>query len=89
MTVSDNTTQVEVFSDFFKILGRSSVEVGRKLAKSLLKNLGRALDFTANVASFFPTETSKADLSILPEVFSFYFTGKGLYFRKFVRFYAI
>ena len=51
MTVSDNTIEAEGLSDFFKNLGKSSVKVGKKLAKNVLRNPSRALDFTANIAS--------------------------------------
>ena len=38
MTASENTIQAECLSDFFKNLGESSVKVGKKLDKRLLKN---------------------------------------------------
>ena len=39
MIVSDNTIQAESLSDFSKNLGRSSVKLGKKIAKNVLKNL--------------------------------------------------
>ena len=39
MTVSDNTIEAEGLSDFFKNLGKTSVKVGKKLAKNVLKIL--------------------------------------------------
>ena len=51
MTVSDNTIEAERLSSFFKNLGRTSAKAGTKLATSVLKNPGRALKITSNVAS--------------------------------------
>ena len=51
MVVSDNTIQAEGLSDFFKILGKKGFNASKKMAKNVLKNPGRALDLTANVAS--------------------------------------
>ena len=84
MTVSDNTIEAEGLSDFFKNPGKSSVKVGKKLAKNVLKNPSRALDITANIASAAASRSPKNVLSTLPEVINFYHTGKGLYLGKFV-----
>ena len=84
MTVSDNTIEAEGLSDFFKNLGKSSVKVGKKLAKNALKNPSRALDITANIASAAASRSPKNVISTLPEVINFYHTGKGLYLGKFV-----
>ena len=84
MTVSDNTIEAEGLSDFFKNLGKSSVKVGKKLAKILLKNPSRALDNTANIASAAASRSPKNVLSTLLFVINFYHTGKGLYLAKFV-----
>ena len=51
MFVSDNTIEAEGLSDFFKILGKSSVKKGKKLAQNALNNPSRALDITANIAT--------------------------------------
>ena len=82
--VSDNVIQAKGLSDFFKNLGKSSVKVGKKLAKNVLKNLSRALDITANIATAAASKSPKNILSTLPEVINFYHTGKGLYLGKFV-----
>ena len=39
MTVSDNKIEAESLNDFFKTLGKSPVEVGKKIAKTYLKTL--------------------------------------------------
>ena len=84
MTVSDNTIQAEELSSFFKTLGKISAEAGKKLATNVLKNPGRALDITANIATAAASRNPKAVLSTLREVNNCYHTGKGLYLGKFV-----
>ena len=84
MIVSDNVIQVEGLGDFFKNLGKSSVKVGKKLAKNVLINPGRALDLTAKITTAAASKNSKQSLSALPELITFYNTGKGLYLGKFV-----
>ena len=84
MIVSDNTIQAEGLGDFFKNLGKISAKSGKKLAKNVLRNPGRALDLTSKTATAAATKSPKAALSTLPEVINFYHTGKGLYLGKFV-----
>ena len=84
MTVSDNTKEAEGLSDFIKNLGQSSVRVGKKLAKNVLKNPSRALDITAIIATAAASGSPKNLISTLPEVINFYHTGKGLSLGKFV-----
>ena len=84
MTVSDNTIKAERLGSFFKNLGKISAKAGKKLAKNVLSNPGRALDLTAKIATAAATKSPKAALSTLPEVINFYHTGKGLYLGKIV-----
>ena len=84
MTVSDNTIKAEGLGSFFKNLGKISAKAGKKLAKNVISNPGRALDLTAKIATAAATKSPKAALSTLPEVINFYHTGKGLYLGKFV-----
>ena len=84
MTVSDNTIKTEGLSSFFKNLGKISAKAGKKLAKNVISNPGRALDLTAEIATAAATKSPKAALSTLPEVINFYHTGTGLYLGKFV-----
>ena len=84
MTVSDNTIKAEGLGSFFKNLGKISAKAGKKLAKDVISNPGRALDLTAKIATAAATKSPKAALSTLPEVINFYHTGKGLYLGKFV-----
>ena len=84
MTVSDNTIKAEGLGDFFKNLGKVSAKAGKKLAKNVLKNPGRALEIGANIATAAATKNPKTALGTIPEVINFYHTGKGLYLGKFV-----
>ena len=82
--VSDNTRQVEGLGSFFKNLGRISAKAGKKIATNVLKNPGRALEITSNIATAAATKNPKAALSSLLEFISFYHTGKGLFLGRFV-----
>ena len=83
MIVSDNVIQAEGLGDFFKKLGKKSAEAGKKLAKNVLSNPGRALDKTAKIATAAASKSPTAALSTLPEMINFYHTGKGVYLGKF------
>ena len=84
MIVSDNTIQAEGLGDFFKNLGKFTAKAGKKLAKNVISNPGRALNLPARIATAAATKSPKAALSTLPEVINLYHTGKGLYLGKFV-----
>ena len=84
MTVSDNTIKAEGLGSFFKNLRKVSAKAGKKLAKNVINNPGRALDLTAKIATAAAIKSPKAALSTLPEVINFYHTGKGLYLGQFV-----
>ena len=53
------------------------------MAKHVLKNPSRALEIPENLATAAVSGNPKNVLSSLPEVISFYFTGKALYLGKF------
>ena len=89
MIVSDNVIQAEGLGDFFKKLGKVSAKAGKKLAKNVLSNPGRALDLTAKIATVAATKSPKAALSTLPEVIKFYHEGQGLYLGKFTWIHTI
>ena len=84
MTFSDNTIQAEGLGDFFKNIGIKGLNMSKKMAENVLKNLGPALEIGANVGSAFASRSSKAALSSLPEVINFYHTGNALYLGKIV-----
>ena len=54
------------------------------MAKNVLSNQGRGLDLTAKIATAAVSKNSKQVLSTLPELKTFYKTGKSLYLGKFV-----
>ena len=83
MIVSDNTIQAEGLGDFFKNLGKKGLNASKKMAKNVLSNQGRALDLTAKIATAAASRNSKQALSTLPELITFYNTGKGLYLPRF------
>ena len=84
MTVGDNTIKAEGLDDFFKNTGKKGLNVSKKMAKNVLSNPRRALDVTAKIATAGVSRNSKQALSTLPEMITFYNTGKGLYLGKFV-----
>ena len=84
MIVSDNVIQAEGLGDSFKNLGKKGLNVSKKMAKNALSNPGRALDLTAKIATAAASRNFKQALSTLPEMITFYNTGKGLYLGKFV-----
>ena len=84
MTVSDNTIKAEGLGDFFMNLGKKGLNVSKKMAKNVLSNPRRALDLTAKIATAVASKNSKQAPSTLPELITFYNTGKGLYLGKFV-----
>ena len=82
--VSDNVIQAEGLGDFFKNLGKKGLNVSKKMAKNVVSNPGPALDITAKLATAAASRNSKQALSTLPELITFYNTGKGLYLSKIV-----
>ena len=83
MIVSDNVIQAEGLGDFFKNLGKKGLNASKKIAKNVLSNPGRALDLTTKIATAAASRNSKQALSTLPELITFYHTGKGLYLPRF------
>ena len=83
MIVSDNVIQAEGLGDFFKDLGKKGLNASKKMAKNVLSNPGRALDLTTKIATAAASRNSKQALSTLPELITFYHTGKGLYLPRF------
>ena len=84
LIVSDNSIQAEGLTNFFKNLGNKGLNVSKKMAKNVLSNPGRVLGLTAKIATAAASRNSKQALSTLPELITFYNTGKGLYLGKFV-----
>ena len=59
------------------------------MTKNVLSNPGRALDLTAKQATAAVSKNSKQAQSTLPELITFYSTGKDLYLGKLVPFDTI
>ena len=85
MTVSDNTIKAEGLGNFFQNLGKQGLNVSKKMAKNVLNNPTTALDITANIATAAASRSPKNVMKSLPELITFYNTGKGLYLGKFVK----
>ena len=83
MIVSDNTIEAEGLGSFFKNLGKISAKTGKKLATNVFKNPGRALEIGAKVAIAAASRNPKNVMSTLPELITFYNTGRGLYLPRF------
>ena len=86
MTVNDNTIQAEGLRDFFRNLGKKGLHVSKKTEENVIQNQGGALDITAKIATAAVSKTSKQALSTLPDLLTFFNTGKGLHLGKFVTF---
>ena len=84
MVVSDNVIRAEGLGDFFTKLGKNGLNVSKKIAQNVSSNPGRALDLTAKLATAAVSKNSKQALSTLPELITFYNTGKGLYLGEVV-----
>ena len=83
MIVSDNTIKAECLGDFFKNLGKKGLNVSKKMAENVLKNPSRAHDITANIATAAASRNPKNVMKSLPELITFFNTGKGLYLPRF------
>ena len=84
MIVSDNVIQAKGLGVSSKTLVKKGLNVPKKMAKNVLGNPGRALDLTAKIATAAASRNSKQALSTLPELITFYNTGKGLHLGEFV-----
>ena len=76
--------QAEGLGDYFKNLGKKGLNVSKKMAKNVLNNPGRALDLTAKISTAAASRNSKQAPSTLPELITFYNTGRGLYLVKYL-----
>ena len=67
MTVSDATIEAEGLKDFFKGVGRATVNFGKKVAN----NLVRALEIASKIGSAAASRKPRAALSAKPDLFKF------------------
>ena len=73
MTVSDATIEAEGLKDFFKSVGRDTVNIGKKVAN----NPVRALETASKIGSASASRNHRAALST-PELIKFATTGEGI-----------
>ena len=74
MTVSDATIEAEGVKDFFKSVGRATVNFGKKVAKHPV----RALEIASNIGSAASSRNPRAALLATPNLIKFATTGEGM-----------
>ena len=74
MTVSDATIEAEGLQDFFKSVGKATVNFGKKVASSPVRALGIASKIESAAAS----KNSRAALSATPDIIKFATPGEGI-----------
>ena len=74
MTVSDATIEAEGLKDFFKSVGRATVNFGKKIAN----NPVRALEIASKIGSAAASRNPRAALSATPDLIKFATTGEGI-----------
>ena len=73
MTVSNATIQAEGLKDFFKSVGKATVNFGKKVAN----NPVRALEIASKIGSAAASRNPKAALAATPDLIKFATTGEG------------
>ena len=74
MTVSDATIEAEGLKDFFKSVGRATVNFEKKVAN----NPVRALEIASKIGSAAASRNPRAALSATPVLIKFATTGEGI-----------
>ena len=74
MTVSDATIEAEGLKDFFKKVGKATVNFGKKFAN----NPVRALEIASKIGSAAASRNPRAALSATPNLIKFATTGEGI-----------
>ena len=74
MTVSDATIEAEGLKDFFKSVGKATVNFGKKVAN----NPVRALEIASKIGSAAASRNPRAALSATPDLIKFATTGEGI-----------
>ena len=74
MTVSDATIEAEGLKDFFKSVGRATVNFGKKVAN----NPVRALEIASKIGSAAASRNPKAALAATPDFIKFATTCEGI-----------
>ena len=74
MTVSDATIEAEGLKDFFKSVGKATVNFGTNVAN----NPVRALEIASKIGSAAASRNPKAALAAAPDLIKFATTGEGI-----------
>ena len=74
MTVSDATIEPEGLKDFFKSVGKDTVNFGKKVAN----NPVRAFEIASKIGSAAASRNPRAALSTTPDLIKFATTGEGI-----------
>ena len=74
MTVSDATIESDGLKNFFKCVGRATVNFGQKVAN----NPVRALEIASKTGSAVASRNPRAALSATPDLIKFATTGEGI-----------
>ena len=74
MTVCDATIEAEGLKDFFKSVGRATVNFGKKVAN----NPVRALEIASKIGRAAASRIPRAALSATPDLIKFATTGEGI-----------
>ena len=76
MTVSDATIEAEGLKDFFKIVGKATVNFGKKVANNPVRAL--ELEIASKIGSAAVARNPRCALSATPYLFKFVTTGEGI-----------
>ena len=74
MTVSDATIEAEGLKDFFKSVGKATVNFGKKVANNPI----RALVIASKIGTAAASRNPRAALSATPDLIKFATTGEGI-----------
>ena len=74
MTISDATLEAEGLEDFFKSIGRATVNFGKKVAN----NPVRALEIASKIGFAAASRNPRAALSATPDLIKIATTGEGI-----------
>ena len=74
VTVSDETIEAEGLKDFFKSVGKATVNFGKKTAN----NQVRALEIASKIGSAAASRNTGAALSATPDLIKFATNGEGM-----------
>ena len=74
MTASDATIEAEGLKDFFKSVGRATVNFGKKVANNPI----RALEIASKIGTAAASRNPRAALSATPDLIKFATTAEGI-----------